>query len=442
MLTKTYKARTLAEAIEKIRAEMGASATIVSTHKVPARKGLFRDEPARLEVTAQVDDTKLSQRQIERIHGGLTSPGSKSLKNAALTPDKGRALNMFKPLAKNEITKSENLFKSQIDIEKLVLPSVMQSEDDKKLQQENEFLKNQIEAMKQSLSQLKTENQNFVRKYSRSQDDLDEIRLGIKSLLVDKGVGQNLIDNWVEHSLAEVKSEDFDVILDDCADYLMSRIRVYGANLPRVMSFSGPAGSGKTLTVKKLAKLLEKKGKRILIVSMDRDVGNVEQYRLFSLESLISVNFVTVNLSLRKIITEAREVDHILIDTCSYPYTNHAALFNMQRELNAVGCVNYLVYSASDIDTRKFTNAFGELEFSGTIFTRLDETNSPGPVLNQCYNSSLPILYFGIGKNLDEDLEKASPERILAMVMDVEEDRNPKTEKWKPKTFDGDVVRN
>lgn len=411
MLTKTYRAKTFAEAIEKIRSEMGSKASIVSTKRVPASKSLFRNEPARIEVTAQIDDTKISQREIEVIKG----------KSAAPKANEPVFQKLFEPVqTAAKSGKNEFMFKNKNELDNIILPAMMDRQQQNPLKEENEKLKQQIEDLRNSLSQLKTENHDFMARFVKTHPEVDENRRAIKNLLESKGIYRDLVEKWLDHSMILPDDSEFDDLLDDCVDFFMAQMTVCSQDLPPILSFCGPAGSGKTTMVMKLAKALQSQGKSVAIVSMDTGVGNVEMYRLFALKTLIPVNFATANHGLPETVIETRGVNHILIDTQSFAPNHQDEARQLCADLNSVGSSNYLVFSAKDIDPEFFLKSLSDIDFSGLMFSKLDETSSPGPVLNLCDQTGLPMLYFGIGKTIDEDFEKASVERIVAMIFNIQ----------------------
>jgi flagellar biosynthesis protein FlhF len=51
------------------------------------------------------------------------------------------------------------------------------------------------------------------------------------------------------------------------------------------------------------------------------------------------------------------------------------------------------------------------------LFTRLDETSSAGPILNEAVRRSRPISFFGTGQRIPEDVEAASRARLVELLL-------------------------
>lgn len=60
---------------------------------------------------------------------------------------------------------------------------------------------------------------------------------------------------------------------------------------------------------------------------------------------------------------------------------------------------------------------FAEVPAKQVIFTKADETNSYGSILNICYESKLALSYFTTGQNVPDDIVAASPELAATMIM-------------------------
>ena len=51
------------------------------------------------------------------------------------------------------------------------------------------------------------------------------------------------------------------------------------------------------------------------------------------------------------------------------------------------------------------------------LFTRLDETNSLGPIFNEAVRTSRPLSFFTAGQRIPEDLEVASHRRLIEAIL-------------------------
>jgi flagellar biosynthesis protein FlhF len=51
------------------------------------------------------------------------------------------------------------------------------------------------------------------------------------------------------------------------------------------------------------------------------------------------------------------------------------------------------------------------------LFTRLDETETYGPILNEAVRTRLPISFLSTGQQIPEDLHPATKARLIEMIL-------------------------
>lgn len=81
---------------------------------------------------------------------------------------------------------------------------------------------------------------------------------------------------------------------------------------------------------------------------------------------------------------------------------------------------SYLVLSTTtkESDMRSIVDQFLEFPISQFIFTKLDETETVGPVINLLKDYNMGIAYVTDGQEVPEDLEEASVEKILTLLLE------------------------
>jgi flagellar biosynthesis protein FlhF len=58
------------------------------------------------------------------------------------------------------------------------------------------------------------------------------------------------------------------------------------------------------------------------------------------------------------------------------------------------------------------------------LFTRVDETQALGPVLNEAARTGKPVSFLASGQRIPEDLEPATKQRILERVLPLLDNRS------------------
>ena len=187
------------------------------------------------------------------------------------------------------------------------------------------------------------------------------------------------------------------------------------AYTPQVILFLGINGAGKTTTAAKLAKLLVKNNKRVLLVAADT-------YRAAAVDQLLLwADMAGADLFVGKegadpssVIFDAakfaenKSFDHVIIDTAGRLHTN----INLLKELEKAVKVTERVFQGKTIaswvvlDSILGQNSFEQVKtfskavkIDGIVLTKLDGTAKGGVVFAIAKNFSLPIAYITVAEN-------------------------------------------
>ncbi|MGB0363560.1 MAG: flagellar biosynthesis protein FlhF, partial [bacterium] len=82
---------------------------------------------------------------------------------------------------------------------------------------------------------------------------------------------------------------------------------------------------------------------------------------------------------------------------------------------------NILVLSATtkDSDTNEITRKFGSMPLGSIVFTKLDESSSYGSIFNHAIRFKKPVSYLTTGQNVPEDIELATKERLVDLLLHI-----------------------
>ena len=196
-----------------------------------------------------------------------------------------------------------------------------------------------------------------------------------------------------------------------------------GAN---ILALVGPPGAGKTATI---AKLAVRRGltarKPAVLISLDTlRVGASEQLRCYA--SLLGLAFqaVETNRALEQAIEEHRNKELILIDTPGFTLSDLRAGCDAADFLSRRSDIQkHLVLPASvrSADIARMSAAYAVFKPSHSIFTRLDETESFGAILNESIVSARPIAFFSAGQRVPEDLTDATNRELATLLLPLTE---------------------
>ncbi|HOS92488.1 MAG TPA: flagellar biosynthesis protein FlhF [Armatimonadota bacterium] len=191
---------------------------------------------------------------------------------------------------------------------------------------------------------------------------------------------------------------------------------------PRVVALVGPTGVGKTTTIAKLAgEYTFMHNCRVGLLTVDTyRVAAVEQLRTFAKIMTVPVQVAASPREARECLDKFTRPELILVDTAGRSQKHDEQVRALQKLLAAVEPDEvHLVLSATtkSRDLIDVVKRFREVGVDRMIFTKLDETNSYGPVLNVAVESGLPISYVTNGQMVPEDIALATPGYLADLVM-------------------------
>lgn len=185
----------------------------------------------------------------------------------------------------------------------------------------------------------------------------------------------------------------------------------------------GPTGVGKTFTVAKLATKLaamEQKRVALICVSPGRPRA-VEELKSLTRLAPVSVEAVTSPAELTVAVRNLRDKDVIFVDTEGVPPKNAGQMLNLKGFLDVLeqpgDVLLVLSCTTRNRDLYKIINDFSRLDFSGMIFTKLDETETYGSVLNAICYTGKPVVYVTCGLAIPDDLHPVNPRKLAEILL-------------------------
>jgi flagellar biosynthesis protein FlhF len=192
----------------------------------------------------------------------------------------------------------------------------------------------------------------------------------------------------------------------------------------RIQAFVGPTGVGKTTTIAKLAAMhaLHEQRKVALITIDTFRIGAVEQLRIYGDIIGVPVAVVGAPSELSDALAEFKSKDSIYIDTTGRSARKPLHVSEMRAYLDGVPDLEKYLVLSSTTKSRDLLNiykAYCELGLSAVIFTKCDETESLGGLVDLCYRTSVPVAYITNGQNVPEDIREAYPQELARLVLGV-----------------------
>jgi flagellar biosynthesis protein FlhF len=200
-------------------------------------------------------------------------------------------------------------------------------------------------------------------------------------------------------------------------------LRVSTEKLPEagVLAFVGPHGSGKTLALAKLAGQAALAGRRTSVITTDGErLGATAQLDAFCAIAGVGCGLALTPEALARGLEARGPDDLVLIDTPGLGVRDATGLRRLRDTLAAARPTSvHLVLSAAAkaADGLAAARAFGDVGVTDLLFTRLDETVTPGSLITIAAGAALPLSFVGTGTEVPADIEPASARDIARRVL-------------------------
>lgn len=480
MQVRKFEARTMKEALEMVKAQLGPDAIILSARDNAKTHGLIGQ--GSVEITAAISETTLRKKQyaeskmnattkaqldrsparvqkqiinnfVEQYHASqvvaapavrreaLGPQGRQDIQTRGPTQQRyidindevdGMVSNAAHERIKNAAQKAWNAMQAhggwmEDDFTQTPPPSPQAPLTAVNLENgEIRALKGEIESLKTILSQFQSMPQSFVSQHPGAQYGLTFDVAPMYEKLVQAGIAEDIAAELLikaQNTMTPVKLKNKSLVDAWVARQILDTTLVSGEKTnAKVHAFVGPSGSGKTSTLVKMAShFVIKEGKRIAILSCDTfKVGSCDQMRTYAQILNVPFGIIRTQGDWEKALAMLAGYDHILVDYPGMSLKNLEEISAIRNLLpqQQLGCQVHLVLScvAKDSDLTEIGKRYKVADYSDVIFTCLDESIQHGNVYNFMTRFGKPVHSFGIGSRVPEDFEVATKERVLDLI--------------------------
>jgi len=432
MQVKKYIANDMQEAVRMIKEDLGSRAVILSTRKVRKGAGAFGlFGKFVLEVTAAKDEPKTKanpprpqtpqQQQQPQQHRGYEPPEQHPPVHEepeAPRPSRGRTQPVYQGL-QDDISELKELVG---DLRQGVRRSVNDEANVGHLRYEIHELKQMVGQMVSQSGELRKE-------------DLHENLIALYQQLCFNGVEEKFarkLTEEVQKKVPKGELENFSYVKIYLARMFMQVLKIH-SNLtkktskfsPKILTFLGPTGVGKTTTLAKIASAEKMRNPNIKIGLLTIDtyrIAAVAQLQEYARIIKVPCKVVNEATELQGVLEEFRDMDLILIDTAGRSQRDEMQMSELRDFFHGDDeFQNLLVVSSTtkDADLVEITKRFSTLPLAGVIFTKLDESTNYGTIFNHAIRFKLPITFLTTGQNVPDDIEPASRERLIDLLLNI-----------------------
>ena len=380
MAIKRYKAKSIQEAIGRIKEDIGPDAMILSTRRLPTntRSRQIFEVTAALQKTTEDEELVLDDHSD---HGGQDKFLSGRYHAYRSDGTQRRAFRQW-----------EDPYTEQFSIKDML------------------FLIDQAGGLPDFLQQYPESLYLYVR-------------------LVKAGISERHVRQIMSHGIGTNRQKrlSMEEITKGIVNAIMSMITVHDPFRPKngstqMAAFIGPTGVGKTTTIAKLAASLRlHQKKEIGIISVDNyRIGAVDQLRTYaSIMGLPCLSAFTPQ-ELQMAVRKMRDKEIVLIDTAGQSHLDKDRMKELRRLMEGADEISsHLVLSVTTEpqDMKEVARNFSILNPETYVFTKLDETRRPGTIIDQVCRLNMPISFVTSGQRVPEDILAASKRNILKLIL-------------------------
>lgn len=254
----------------------------------------------------------------------------------------------------------------------------------------------------------------------------DPVAAHVYVALVRSGISSAFVREMLEKAgTAGTEGMDVFALFRQISKSILNRI--YYANPfsqnqgQAVCAYVGPTGVGKTTTIAKLAADLSLSQKKTVgLLSIDNyRIGALEQLKTYAsilgLPCFCAFNKKDLQFALDRL----KDKDVVLIDTAGQSQYDTARMQEMKMFLSGERAIDvHLVLSAvtCELEMERAAEKFSELEFGSYVFTKIDETQKRGTIINQVLKRPLPVSFISTGQRVPEDIFAANKKSMHALL--------------------------
>jgi len=409
MQVKVFEATDMASGLKMVKEALGPDALILSTRTI--RSGAFGmiGKPM-IEITAAVDNT-------------WQEPVEKSINCGR------RGTPQTQPETRSDIT-YEEIWAQDITSQKISLPQRPPVSQD--IQNELAELRNMVKGLSNRMTGIdpSTLHKPYVEPEFIAPTHNTASVDPVIAFLIGYGINREtaqVVARFTRDTIEQATNldrTDLTALFKAAIARLFTTEKLLDKRLTRQrrISLIGPTGVGKTTTLAKIAAYyLSQFGGKIGLITIDTyRIAAVEQIKVYGDIMRLPVEVVIKPQELDQALDKFRDFDLILIDTAGRSPRNSLDLQELAGYLRPeLGIENNLLLAATtrERELEETIKRFSILPINNFIFSKIDECDQLGVLLNIHYKHDTPISFLTNGQRVPEDFIMPTPTAIAELIM-------------------------
>lgn len=411
MKVKRFFSKSMQDVLKQVREDLGPDAVILSNSRV--------DDGIEVVAALDYEEGMLEQETIpEKVESGLMEQGKPSPSHLArMHAERHLQLQKEMERAKRRIEEVKHQKAKVAPIQEVAEPAPVNEPEPvakKPAWDELSDMRSELQELKSMITQTRGGHPVVQQKPAMTLLQ-DQVLKSLSSL----GLAEHLRDNLVKQVAGEM---DFGVAWQVARQQLAASMNPNPAEIidqGGVVALVGPTGSGKTMTIGKMAAryVMKYGADSIALVTTDRyRIAAHEQLKVFGRILNVPVYVVDDANPLDQVLDSLSQKKLVLVDTAGLLHTDSCWSEQLQElklsrhriqpylTVSAVGqyqvmCANYHYYKIAGL--------------AGAIITKIDEAVSLGEVISFLVDTRLRVAYYTDGQRVPEDIHLLDSGELL-----------------------------
>ncbi|OAS21715.1 flagellar biosynthesis protein FlhF [Paenibacillus oryzisoli] len=430
MRVKRYVVDSMPDALQKIRTDLGKDAVILNTKEIRTGGFLGMFGKKKIEVIAAIDASNAKPAPVQQkvapqppVQTKLSNQVAQIKTNYQSDfPDVPDVLAQVamksEPVAVTAAPQQVKAMNSAVH--QAYSPNTVQSSA--KASVKDEQVMDELKQMKEMMKKLTQANDG---------DKLPESLQKLEQRLYDQEVNPTLVRQIMDDVMADFQLADEPVTEEAAHQLVRSKLgeifqtdhSKHISTQTRVVHFVGPTGVGKTTTIAKLAaeQVLKYHRKVGFITSDTYRIAAIEQLKTYATILNVPLEVVFSPQDLTKAFQNLAHCDIIFMDTAGRNFRNEMYVSELNSLLKTQGSsetILVLSLTTKYRDLRAITNNFSKFKLDKVLFTKMDETDSYGAILNVVHEFSLKLSYVTTGQSVPDDIAEMNEWQIIDLLLE------------------------